>query len=322
MSSKTQFIDRSEKFSLAQMPAGQNGLMPPVWALEQVGNGPLTTAGMQISGDAEHSITIRDAGEFALITASMADAVSMDAATFERRVADVYAAILKIIDTLSASRPVRLWNHIPAIHGQMDSRRDRYMVFNAGRYRAFSERYGGPHAFDRDVATASGIGHNGRDLIVHCLSTRGAALAVDNPRQIAPHRYSARFGPLPPCFARAMALPDAGLVLVGGTASILGEESLHAVSLPLQMRETLTNLATVVEKAFANVGAPASRGQDEWLGQFREVRVYYPRAGDAAALFAMLGESFGESCRIEMCRADLCRAELRVEIEGVASLRS
>ena len=143
-----------------------------------------------------------------------------------------------------------------------------------------------------------------------------------NPRQIAPHRYSAKYGPLPPCFARATVLAEAGLVLVGGTASIRGEDSLHGTSLPLQLCETLTNLASVVETAEAKVGGAAPlRGQEEWLARYREVRVYYPRLVDAPELETLLRGAFGSACRVEMRRADLCRAELLVEIEGVEQLR-
>jgi len=117
------------------------------------------------------------------------------------------------------------------------------------------------------------------------------------------------------------------MILVGGTASIRGEDSLHAASLPLQLLETLTNLASVVEAASAKAaraksGAkrPAAQQQEEWLGRFRHVRVYYPRSADRDALETMVRGAFDPACRIEMRRADLCRAELLVEIEGLASL--
>jgi hypothetical protein len=198
----------------------------------------------------------------------------------------------------------------------MDEPRDRYMVFNAGRYEAFSNWYGGPAAFGRDVATASGVGHDGRDLVIHCLSAREPGVAVANPRQVAPHHYSTKYGPLPPCFARATVLASARRVLVGGTASIRGEDTHHLTSLPLQMSETLENLASVVEAAHGD--GSISRSRDEWLGLYREVRVYYPRSSERDALESAAREAFGPACRVEMRRADLCRAELLVEIEGVA----
>ena len=57
------------------------------------------------------------------------------------------------------------------------------------------------------------------------------------------YRYSRRFGPRPPCFARATVLHlgaagDAPLVLVGGTASIRGEDSVHVGNVRGQVLET------------------------------------------------------------------------------------
>ena len=50
--------------------------------------------------------------------------------------------------------PVRFWNYIPDIHcpcGRTPDGRplDRYMVFNAGRYAACADWFGGDQAFDR-----------------------------------------------------------------------------------------------------------------------------------------------------------------------------
>ena len=299
---------------------------PAMWVEELLADARVERG---IERNGELGIEIKDAGEFALISARLPEAISLGGAALERRVAEMYAAIAAKIEKLAiAKHPVRLWNHIPDIHRKMDDRRDRYMVFNAGRYRAFSSWYGGSAAFDKEVATASGIGHDGKDLIVHCLCARQAGMPVSNPRQIPPHRYSARYGPLPPCFARATVLSPAKMILVGGTASIRGEDSLHAASLPLQLLETFTNLASVVEAASVKAAPAKCNGkrpgaqqhQEEWLARFRDVRVYYPRAADREALETMVRGAFDSGCRIEMRRADLCRAELLVEIEGVAGL--
>jgi hypothetical protein len=92
-------------------------------------------------------------------------------------------------------------------------------------------------------------------------------------------------------------------------------------SLSMQMTETLTNLASVVETAQTKIiGRCAARGQAEWLGKYREVRVYFPRPSDADEIETMVRGAFAVDCRVEMRRADLCRAELLVEIEGIAQL--
>src|SRR6185295_3162726 len=96
----------------------------------------------------ELGIEVRDGGNFALASARLPDAAAMDAKSLEKRVTELYGAIAGKIQKLAAHHPVRFWNHIPGIHHRMDPRRDRYMVFNAGRYQAFSNWYGGAEAFD------------------------------------------------------------------------------------------------------------------------------------------------------------------------------
>jgi chorismate lyase/3-hydroxybenzoate synthase len=291
-------------------------LAPPAWTV-----GLVATGSPAVQRDGDLTIDLTDGGDFALATARLRDAVTLDAPTLERRVTEVYDAIAARLHPLAANQLVRLWNHIPSIHQRMDARRDRYMVFNAGRFKAFENWYGGVRAFDHKVATASGVGHDGADLVVHCLASRAGGTAIDNPRQIAPHRYSTRFGPLPPCFARGTLLPGARLILVGGTASIRGEDSLHVQSLAMQMRETLTNLAAVVASAQGQSALDAGPVDERrWLALYRDLRVYHPKLTDRKPIEAMLQEAFSSSCRIELRRAELCRAELLVEIEGVAGL--
>ncbi|MFP5287027.1 MAG: pteridine-dependent deoxygenase like protein, partial [Thermoanaerobaculia bacterium] len=140
--------------------------------------------------------------------------------------------------------------------------------------------------------------------------------AVDNPRQIAPYRYSRRYGPLPPCFARATVIhPPHGapLALVGGTASIVGEQSVHPGDLERQTDETLTNLAALLRAA----GMPEHSSA---LAAFRDVRVYFPDPRRVDELRVLLKNAFPGAESIEWVRADICRAELLVEIEGVAEL--
>src|SRR4051812_29811335 len=230
MSAKAQATYRAVNAAVPHPQRGRDDLAPPQWAVD-----------------------LADGETFALATARIVDATAMTPAALQARVREAYDSLASRIRGGPAKYPVRLWNHIPSIHAPMDAGRDRYMVFNAGRYEAFAGWYGGPEAFGRDVATASGVGHDGRDLVIHCLSARDPGIAIDNPRQVAPHRYSTKYGPLPPCFARATVLADARRVLVGGTASIRGEDSLHLTSLSQQFEETLENLASVVAAAH---GAP------------------------------------------------------------------
>jgi len=242
---------------------------------------------------------------FSLASVTIPDARSLGRAELHEATSRAYRRIEGELRARGTVHPVRLWNHIPGIHEPMGDGLDRYMVFNAGRYEALSEWFGGRETFDTRVASASGVGHRGRDLVIHCLASDRPGRAVDNPRQVAPYRYSRKYGPLPPCFARGTRIESVigSLVLVGGTASIVGEASVHLDDLARQTEETLINLAVFVP-----------------LDRYRDVRVYYPDPARLDELRGLLKDAFHGAERVEWVRADLCRAELLVEIEGVAEL--
>ena len=256
------------------------------------------------------------ADRFTLLSERVADVPDLSPDEFERRTFDAYVSIARRLAGSPTPNPVRFWNHVPSITDPADAGRDNYMVFNAGRFRAFTEWLGGPARFDRDVATASATGHWGRDLVVHCLASGAPGIAVNNPRQVAPYHYSQRFGPLPPCFARATRLTDPpGMLLVGGTASVRGEDSVHLEDLSSQLSESFLNLAALI-----GAGAGAKATMARLLSAFREIRVYHPRPHDAPKIASAVRSALPSLQRVELLHADLCRPELLVEIEGLADL--
>ena len=256
---------------------------------------------------------------FTLVTARVANAPDLSPGHFEHQTFLAYCSIAEQLAACPHRHPVRFWNHVPFITDPADAGRDNYMVFNAGRFRAFSDWYGSPARFERDVATASATGHWGRDLIVHCLATDAAGAAVNNPRQVAPYHYSQRFGPLPPCFARATRLATGNLLLVGGTASVRGEDSVHIDDVASQCREAFVNLAALVSAAIGQKLTPSLK-LPRLLGSFRDLRVYHPDMTHELEIETAIRAAFPNLRSLEMFHADLCRAELLVEIEGVADL--
>jgi chorismate lyase / 3-hydroxybenzoate synthase len=258
------------------------------------------------------------ADRFTLHTARVSGAADLAPPEFERRTFETYAAVADQLARGPHRHALRFWNHVPFITEPADAGRDNYMVFNAGRFRAFSAWYGEPAQFERHVATASAIGHRGHDLVVHCLAGDEPGAAVNNPRQVAPYHYSQRFGPLPPCFARATLLAGRKL-LVGGTASVRGEDSFHTDDLAAQLSETFVNIAALVCNAAGKKLTPSLK-LSRVLSSFRELRVYHPQQGHAAEIERAVASSFPNLRRLEMSHADLCRPELLVEIEGVAEI--
>lgn len=298
--------------------ADENGLVPPVWVGSLLGR----FARRSTAGSEAVSLGITEGGGFCLASVRVHQARRLDRAAFSEAVARAYRWIRTELSGRRYSHPVRLWNHIPGIHDPMGKGRDRYMVFNAGRFEALAEWFG-KESFDTRIATASGVGHDGQDLVLHCLAAERPGRAVDNPRQTAPYRYSRRYGPRPPCFARATVIqPSRGapLVLVGGTASIVGEESVHPGDLFRQMEETLTNLAVLLCAAAGERDVSVD-DRAAVLAGFREVRVYFPDPRRLGELRSLLEDAFPGAGHVEWVRAGICRAELMVEIEGVAELR-
>lgn len=268
----------------------------------------------------------------------VAGAEGLDEAAFEAACAAAYRTLGGRVAASERPFAVRWWNFIPGILSPLGGLEHRYMVFNAGRFHALAEA--GSAAFGR-LATASGVGHEGRDFVLHCLSAANAGVQIENPRQIPAWRYSLRYGPKPPCFARATRIEQDGRpwLLVGGTASVRGEDSLHRNDLRGQLEETLRNLAALVHAAewsLADPGAaaPETAGApsaapvlafaetDAWLGRYRELRVYHPRPEHGREIAAELRRRFGSAVAIEMVPAELCRSELLVEIEGLAELQA
>ena len=298
--------------SAARQRRHPSDLSAAPWITEWISGKPLSTRIGTIDQ------TVIEGPAAALVSVRVLKALAMDATQFENATIDAYRCIRSSLAGLRHPHPVRFWNCLPAIHAPMDSDRDRYMVFNAGRFTALSEWFNGPEHLPDCLPAASGVGHDGSELVIHCLAFERPGRAVENPRQIPAFRYSKRYGPRPPCFARATVVPDPSdgqpLLFVAGTASIRGEQSVHQNDLPGQLGETVANLRALI-------GAAEGLSDPATLCAFTDLRVYYVREPDADMIETFIQKHVGHSTQVEMVRADICRADLLVEIEGVARLR-
>ncbi|WP_428939658.1 hypothetical protein [Fontivita pretiosa] len=295
-------------------------LWPPAWVWQLL---ELTSPPLRRQSDGLELTVYRGSG-CTLACVCLRDAVVAAADALEQRTVEIYRLLREVLSDSPHPWPVRVWNFLPHIHQRMDAQRDRYMVFNAGRFNAYCQWFGRPN-LPQHVPTASGVGHRGSDLVVHCLAAAEPAEAIENPRQVPAIGYSRRYGPLPPCFVRATLLKHPRnkrpMLLVGGTASIRGEDSMYPADLPKQTGETLENLRTLLLAARKRAGMPDGPGGTDPLAAFRSLRVYHPAIADRPWIAAALQRRFtGLIGPVELLRADLCRAELLIEIEGVAEL--
>ncbi len=232
------------------------------------------------------------------------------AGTTRRAYRDVFAALQE------AGRPhlLRLWNYLPRINAEGGGL-ERYRQFNIGRQQAFIDA--GHDAFEGAPA-ACALGTRGGGLGIRFLAGRTAPRPLENPRQVPAWRYSPAFGPRSPTFSRA-ALAEAGggelALFVSGTASIVGEGTVHAGDVRAQVRETLLNLQAVVDAARAQCTAGFTLPALSCV-------VYVRHVADAAAVREAFEAGVGglapAAAQAVYLQADICRADLLVEIEGHA----
>lgn len=218
-----------------------------------------------------------------------------------------------ILDGLNPAHLARAWNFVPGINDAAGNGLDRYMMFNAGRFAAFSAAM--PQRALYPVA--SGVGHAGNDLVLHMLSGTSEASLIMNSRQRAPHEYSQRYGPVPPAFSRGALVRIGGenLFLVSGTASVLGEKSSHTGDASGQLVETVNNLRQVCKEAQGCASTRVNFNKNtEWL-------VYTTRMDIADEIRDSLCADLNASAeRIQVRFQPLCRSELIVEIECATKL--
>lgn len=248
-------------------------------------------------------IRSRRGDDFRLASVRIGDALSMGEDDFRRATETAYETLAAEMSGQDSFALVRMWNFLPRILEPLGGHPHRYMVFNEGRWQAFVRLYGSPAEMALRVPTASGVGHHGTALVVHALGAREPGQVVENPRQLEAYRYSSRYGPRPPCFARATRLRHlaAPWLLVGGTASVVGEDAVYADDVEGQLEETIRNLESLVGE---NTRRPAS------------LRVYYVRREDKGLLERRTRALF-DAGDVEFVFADLCRSELLVEIEAL-----
>ena len=285
---------------------------PPRW-VEQLFDGD-STEHYSVEGD----VCIRTAGAVAHASICIPDAIGLDAASLRIRVAAAYLAMHRALSNIDR-HATRFWNFVPGIGQLMSATVDRYMVFNAGRYDAHAEWYGSRDISNdngRSLATASAIGVTGSDLSIHCFAMAQPGTHLENPRQTPAWQYSTRYGPLPPCFSRAtvVTLRDRRHLLIGGTASVVGEDSTHAGDLSGQLDETLFNIESLVRTAN---GSPAC---DAPLKRLVDLRVYVTDATQAGPVARIVAEQCPRARALDIVVAEVCRRELLIEIEGLAEL--
>lgn len=198
----------------------------------------------------------------------------------------------------------RIWNYLDDINtGAGDD--ERYRVFCSGRTQGLKQL--GLERFP--AATAIGRRDGSGRLQVYWLAGREPGFALENPRQMSAYQYPRQYGPTPPAFSRAMLVaPD--LLMISGTASIVGHASQHAGNVQRQMTEIFKNLDSVLSRARAH--APELPGK---FGRSTLIKAYLRDPADLEVVESALRERLPSETPFLVLLGDVCRADLLLEFD-------
>jgi len=227
-----------------------------------------------------------------------------------RRVTELaYRDIFSVLEHSGYPHLIRVWHYLADINAECDGD-ERYRHFNSARHSAFARAAGGGAG---NFPAASALGSRpGSALSIYFLAARCEPVMIENPRQVSAYRYPRRYGEHSPLFSRACILktrPGAHL-FVSGTASIVGHETIHRGDVVAQTRETLTNIAALLEQA--NRREAGGRFDLDAL----KYKVYVRHRRDQPAIAAELGRWLKAQTAVVYLEADVCREDLLVEIEA------
>lgn len=239
-------------------------------------------------------------GQLRLSDAEMAHA--------DRSVFHAYALIDGFLQRHGYPAWLRVWNFIAHINqGEGDD--ERYRQFSLGRYKALALKPG----FEAALPAATAIGTQGAGALVYFLAAREPGLQIENPRQVSAFHYPRQYGPKSPSFSRAMYLPwpDLPELLVSGTASVVGHETLHGGAPLRQLDETLANVRALLARA-------SERGSLDAAGRWQPevLKLYLRDRAQLPAVQAHLAQALPPDAPLMVLLGDVCRTDLDLEIEG------
>jgi len=234
------------------------------------------------------------------------------AADLQAQTEAIYRELLGFVHDSGYPYLLRVWNHIPRIN-EYEAALERYQMFCVGRHNAFQAHCGTD--FQLRLPAASAIGTKGDLFSLHFIAATEPGMYLENPRQISAYRYPAQYGPCSPSFARAtlFSFGNKNQLILSGTASIVGHETLHSGDPEKQLQETLRNIDALLH-------------HDEVVAiqqhtpKFSIVKVYVRHPEDLSKIMPWVSEYFGAQVPVLYLHGDICRSDLLLEIEGVCDL--
>ena len=232
--------------------------------------------------------------------------------SIQQATSQAYAEIFSTLDRLGYPHLLRIWTYLPEINRET-LHGERYRQFNSARRRAFLAHQ---RVVECAVPAACALGSPaGAPLVVYFLASPAPARTLENPRQVSAYHYPQEYGPDSPTFSRAaVASEDLGnLLLISGTASVVGHRTVHPGDVAAQAGEAMINIAVLVDGANELLSASA------FSMQTLQYKVYVRHPEDVPAIRDVMAQRLPLDAPITYLQADICRSDLLVEIEAAGS---
>jgi hypothetical protein len=218
---------------------------------------------------------------------------------------------------------VRQWNYVGEIlnFGNIsDGNMQHYQMFNEVR-NTFYSRYRNCTNFP----AATGIGMNYSNVGIDCYAIgKNKALEIipiRNPKQQDSYHYGqevlvgASIKPKqPPQFERAILLNSktSSRLIISGTASIIGQNTIGIGDIELQTKVTIENIDILTSRSNLERQCP---NLAEYPDKYSYLRVYVKNRNDISIVKNICANHYG-NIPMNFVQADICRDNLLVEIEA------
>ena len=306
--------------SLVCQPPVDGKTMMEVWSLSEVE----TTSTFSFTQDNQSAVLHIDSPEFSCLLSSQ---YSANQETFKENTQETF----RLFDASLHSNGfdyhdiVRQWNYIEnIIHIEEgnDKPLQNYQIFNDLR-----SLYYGNTDFRNGYPSATGIGTEYGGCTIEAIAfkekNRNSIKPVTNSFQIDAHSYSSNVlignaieeikRVSTPKFERGKYLQfgEEGLLFISGTASIIGEQTVHTEDVSKQTLTTIKNIDHLISKDNLDNSNISVSSHPRLLNY----RCYLKNESDYSVVKSLCDNHYGKDIGF-IIKADICRNNLLVEIEA------
>ena len=242
----------------------------------------------------------------------------IDGHLLQETTVELYREMFEFISEYPGYQFIRIWNYVPFILTNMDQSApdiEVYRCFNAGRYKAFQERYG-EDMENWPIPAASAVGALDNILAIEFFASDATSYFFENKVQIPAYHYSSKYGKLPPVFSRGAIckLKNETLLFISGTASVVNEDSVYIDDTYGQTQQTFQNISGLISNSNLKLYDLDYEFKEEDLVF---LRVYYKNKSDEETIKSEINRIVTTDCQISYVNTNICRENLIIEIEGI-----